>query len=131
MMLLTVCAIGTNSIFATENVEKNEIEVYEISLKKFDYNKVCEWLLEKEPQECNIISQKNGSLIIESEESSVYVNEGTIEYKKDDMTSDIETLCFYYILPGLIDINEFVNADSVEMVDDSEDERIKNQIEHI
>ena len=47
------------------------------------------------------------------------------------MTSDIETLCFYYILPGLIDINEFVNADSVEMVDDSEDERIKNQIEHI
>ena len=90
MMLLTVCAIGTNSIFATENVEKNEIEVYEISLKKFDYNKVCEWLLEKEPQECNIISQKNGSLIIESEESSVYVNEGTIEYKKDDMTSDIE-----------------------------------------
>lgn len=33
MMLLTVCAIGTNSIFATENVEKNEIEVYEISLK--------------------------------------------------------------------------------------------------
>ena len=36
MMLLTVCAIGTNSIFATENVEKNEIEVYEISLKKFD-----------------------------------------------------------------------------------------------
>lgn len=131
MMLLTVCAIGTNSIFATENVEKNEIEVYEISLKKFDHNKVCEWLLEKEPQECNIISQKNGSLIIESEESSVYVNEGTIEYKKDDMTSDIETLCFYYILPGLIDINEFVNADSVEMVDDSEDERIKNQIEHI
>ena len=131
MMLLTVCASGTNSIFATENVEKNEIEVYEISLKKFDYNKVCEWLLEKEPQECNIISQKNGSLIIESEESSVYVNEGTIEYKKDDMTSDIETLCFYYILPGLIDINEFVNADSGEMVDDSEDERIKNQIEHI
>ena len=47
MMLLTVCASGTNSIFATENVEKNEIEVYEISLKKFDYNKVCEWLLEK------------------------------------------------------------------------------------
>ena len=85
MMLLTVCASGTNSIFATENVEKNEIEVYEISLKKFDYNKVCEWLLEKEPQECNIISQKNGSLIIESEESSVYVNEGTIEYKKDDI----------------------------------------------
>ena len=31
MMLLTVCASGTNSIFATENVEKNEIEVYEIS----------------------------------------------------------------------------------------------------
>ena len=64
MMLLTVCAIGTNSIFATENVEKNEIEVYEISLKKFDYNKVCQWLLEKEPQECNIISKKNAVFML-------------------------------------------------------------------
>ena len=131
MMLLTVCAGGTNSIFADENVEKNEVEVYEISLKKFDYNKVCKWLLEKESQECNIISQKNGSFIIQLEESSVYINEGTIEYKKDDMVSDIETLCFYYILHGLIDVNESVNTDSAEMVDDSEDEKIKNQIEYI
>jgi hypothetical protein len=28
MMLLTVCAIGTNSIFATENVEKDKKSQY-------------------------------------------------------------------------------------------------------
>lgn len=102
------------------NVEYSEGMQYKISAKDFDCEKICRILMPGYDSDNIPEEQENGCTVIEAEGSQILMVNGIVDYYKDDSASNIASLLFYYVIPGLLDMGHDSEAevDTLRNVED-------------
>lgn len=111
-----------------KTIDQSEVRIYQISAREFDREAVCDAVLENYDTSKMPPEQENGSTIIDVGESSLLIGKGSLEYQQNSNASNIGSLFFYYVIPGLLDTVHDPKSEADTLKDNADVKEIENKI---
>lgn len=112
----------------SQDMAQQEAFRYQISAKEFNREAVCDAVLENYDTDQIPQEQENGTTIIDVGESSLLIGEGIVEYQKNSNASNIGSVFFYDIIPGLLDTVHDPKAEADTLKSDAGVTEMENKL---